>query len=229
MLKNIEDNLQLFSAKESLMAATSGFEGLRQCVLQAKDFLDTASVSAVLQSVLEQESNQRRVLNAVQGILHVGFLVEQRPETIDWLKLLATEVGLPAGHTVFESTIISRELAELSQGPEVPTTIFKAFQNDDGPSNYIEVLIPNEPADIAAEWIEQEVGTHVGFTLLDPALYLDVQKAFLMEGFRIPSFMNDKPMTNPAVKASAIYFDKSHRGRTIRIELCNCVEFETCH
>src|SRR5262249_3616969 len=155
-----------------------------------KRFLDAASIAEVLDVLFEQEPNRSRVLDSVQGIFHVGFLIEKRPQTIDWLKKFACEVGLACGHVVFESTIISRELGELSGQQEVPTTIFKAFEHEAGPANYIEVLMPNDAGGFLTDWIEQEVGTHIGFTLTDPSLFLDVQDAFLAEGFEIPAFMD---------------------------------------
>lgn len=222
MLENKVDHLQLFSARRALLRGADQIDSLRQCVLEAKRFLDAGSIEVLLDILFADAANRRCVLESVQRIFHVGFLVEKRPQTIDWLRSFAADAGLAAGHVVFESTIISRELGMLCGRQEVPTTIFKAFEREAGPANYIEVLVPDDPGEIVAEWINKEVGTHIGFTLTDPSVYLKVRDAFLAEEYEIPAFMDGKPMTNAAVGASAIYFDKSISGRTVRIELCNC-------
>jgi len=222
MLKNQVDYLQLFSARPILLSNADQFDLVRRCVSEAKKFLDAASIAEVLDVLFEQAANRRCVLDSVKRIFHVGFLVENRPQTIDWLKKFSCEVGLASGHVVFESTIISRELGELSGQPEVPTTIFNAFEHEAGAANYIEVFVPNHSGEIVTDWIKHEVGTHIGFTLTDPSRFLDVRDAFLAEGFEIPTFMEGRPMTNATVGASAIYFDKLHGGRTVRIELGNC-------
>jgi len=222
MLKDKVDRLQLFSAREILLREADQFHALRQCVSESKRFLDGASIADVLAVLFKDDANRRSVMESVLSIFHVGFLVEMHPQTIDWLRAWATEVGLASRHIVFESTIISRELGKLSGRHEVPTTIFNAFQHERGSANYIEVLIPNHPDEIVTDWIEQEVGTHIGMTLADTSLFLKVRDAFLAEGFEIPAFMEGRPMTNAAVGASSIYFDKSYGGRTVRIELCNC-------
>jgi hypothetical protein len=188
--------------------------------VEAKRFIDTTSVAGILDLVFEREENRRSVRESVHDILHVGFIIPDEALTIADMSKASNEAGFCLDHTTFPSAVFARELGELVGCSQVPTTIFTANAEEmHGRRRYIEILIPVEEKKLVNRWIEEEVGTHIGLTLASPSAFTTVQDAFQAEGFRIPSFMHGKPITNFDQSVTVTYYEKCHGEGKVRIEV----------
>jgi hypothetical protein len=213
-----------FSVRDILLGDGEPDALFRRCLLEAKDFLETATVAALLDLVFEKEEHRRAVRESVRDLLHVGFLVPQGGLTTQGMSLAASEAGFPFGHSTGRSAVVARELGELAGRSHVPTTIFSARVRESPEcSSYVEAFMPEERDALVREWIGAEVGTHIGLILADPSAFSRAQDAFRAEGFQIASFMNDKPITNSEKGVSVVYFDKPYGGGSLRMEILRYV------
>ena len=212
--------LRLFSARLILSGPGDLHDRLCACLLEARRFLDSISVADLMDILLIGRESRRSIVGCTGEGLHVGFIVPNEQATMEALGLAASKAGFCSGHSTFDSAIVARELGELRGKSEVPTTIFKAYGNErDRCSKFVEVFIPKEEARIVTTWIEQEVGTHIGLTLGNASDFQKVRHALQAEGFRIPKFMNEEPMTNPLEGSTVLYFDRPDGEENLRIEI----------
>lgn len=210
----------LLSVRHILLGSGQLFYRLHKCLLEAKKFLSTTTLSDLVDSLFSKEENRRCVLECAQEKYHVGFMVGSDEKTIETLTSAANAAGFNLDHATFASTIVARELGVLCGKPMVPTTIFKAgMQAPNGSCGYIEAFVPEERKDVVDGWIQDEVVDHVGLTLRDATDFHRVSEAFQSEGFKVPSFLNEAQMTNPSQNVTVIYFDKVHRNRKLRVEV----------
>lgn len=215
-----KDNYRLFSVRETLLGRGDAGERIYQTLLKAKRFINDTLAKDILSLLFEQEENSRLVLESVFERLHVGFIIPPEEFTISDMSKASLEAGFCLDYPVFDSAAFARELGELTGRPEVPTTIFMAsLKRADECSGYMEAFIPSEEKGLVKSWIENEVGTHVGFTLTDPSALTNVQEAFYAEGFQVPAFMHGKPITNHENRASVLFFEKIYEREKIRIEI----------
>lgn len=220
--KQDERDNALLSVRHTLLGSGELFYRLHKCLLEAKRFLSTTTLSDLVESLISREENKRCVLDCARDKFHVGFMVDSDERTLDTLISAANAAGF-IDHATFASTIVARELGSLIGKPTVPTTIFKAsMQSPNGTCGYIEAFVPEERREIVNGWIHDEVVDHIGLTLKDAFDFQRVSEAFQSEGFKVPSFLNEAQMTNPWQNVTVIYFDKMHRNRKLRVEvLCN--------
>jgi hypothetical protein len=152
--------------------------------------------------------------------MHVGFIFPGDELTIDQLAAAARRAGFNAGHSTIASTVIARELGALANCAQIPTVIFSAATNNaGGRQGFMEAFIPATDRETARKWVEQEIGSHVGLTLVDEANFGAVHNAFLSEGFAVPSFMHGQFITNPDAGVAVVYYDRPRPVGTLRIEV----------
>jgi hypothetical protein len=208
----------MFSPKATLLEATDLRDRLHRCVAEAKRFLDTTSAHDLLGAIFDQGTGAG-LIEAVTHIDHVGFLVPSE-STREIIGEAASAAGLPDGHTAFRSMILARELGALLGRHDVPTTIFKACEARGTPATkYVEIFVPDADPETVRRWIAGEVGNHFGFALRSASFFEEATRLFEQRGFRVPPFMNGKPMTNTSGGVTVLYFDGAIMGQPTRVEL----------
>lgn len=214
------DKNGIFSVSQTLLGPGEPGERFHRCLVEAKRFLDAASVTSLLDFLFERQENRCLVVREVLDMLHVGFIIPDENLTIADMSREANKAGFCSRHSTSVSTAISRELGELAGLPQVPTNIFTARAEEiHGRSGYVEVFIPAEEKELVRAWLEEDVGTHIGLTLPDPLTFPMVQDAFQAEGFWIPSFMPSKPITNFDKGVIVTYYEKCYGEGKVRIEV----------
>lgn len=209
-----------FSIRETLLAPGDPEERFHRCCAQARGFIEETSIGDLLAAIFNQRSNRQAVAAVVRDPMHVGFIFPAGELTIDQLAAAAARAGFNAGYSTIASTVIARELGALANCARIPTMIFSAATSiAGGRQGFIEAVIPEADRDMARKWVEQEVGSHVGLTLVDRADFGAVHNAFLSEGFAVPSFMHGKIITNPGAGVAVAYYDRQRPAGTSRIEV----------
>jgi hypothetical protein len=164
--------------------------------------------------MFKRKENRCSVMESVRDILHVGFMIPDEDLTIACMSRAAMEAGFRSDHFTFESTVVACKLGERVGLPHVTTTIFAAHAVEmNGRASFVEVFIPTEERDLVRRWIRQEVGTHIGLSLVSPLAFGTVHNTFKGEGFRIPPFMHDRPIANCHKGIAVIYYDNFRGGR----------------
>jgi hypothetical protein len=210
-----------FSVRDALQGGGSPEERLRGCLVQAKQFLEATTPAGLLADLFAEERRRTTVLQVADHDLHVGFVLPPDGLDLATLDRVADQVGFTGRHATCASTIIARELGVYSGRPAVPTTIFMAHAPlTDGGSRYVEAFLPATAPDRQARWITLELGTHIGLTVTTEPSDPGLREAFVAEGFRLPSFMNGCPLTNPSNGATAVFYDqRATADGGVRIEL----------
>jgi hypothetical protein len=186
-----------FSMKQALGGSGVPADRLLRCLNVAREFLDSNTPATVLEELLVDEYNRHAVTKATCGPLHVGFVFFGGGIDRSTLCDLATVAGFDGSQGFVASTVVARELALRTGKNEVPTCLFHA---DSGKH-------------------EDEVATHVGLYLDEPALLESARHALAREGFHVPTFMGDDGIPNRERDITAIYFDRVCDGRCTRIEI----------
>ena len=213
---------ELFSVKRILSNQDESGESLYRCLSEARRFIDTMPVSDIIDCLFEERQNCRLLLNSILDVIHVGFIFPGRNMSSDVMTEESIRAGFCSGHERISSVAISRELSEISEGSPVRADIFIARMGEmKRTSGYAEVFIPMTDAYKVRDWMEKEIGTHIGLTMSNPLMYRKVQGAFKAEGFQVPGFMMDRPITIPNRKLEIAYFEKNHGDGKIRIEVLN--------
>ncbi|VFN02224.1 MAG: hypothetical protein BECKG1743D_GA0114223_107202 [Candidatus Kentron sp. G] len=211
-------NYPLFSVRETMLTEGEPDALFQQCLLDAKRFIGANSVSDVLDQALEREENRRLIRESVRSLVHVGFLSPYRDLTD--LEGLSKKAGFPSCFSTATSAVVSRELGYIEGCDKIPTSIFTAKLGEiSEDSSYVEVFTPDVEAARVRKWVENEEGTHIGFTLGQPSAFGDIRNAFLSEGFQIAPFMGGKRIESPGKEASIIYYDKPYIGGKLRLEI----------
>jgi hypothetical protein len=170
--------------------------------------------------IFKRKENRCSVMESVHDILHVGFMIPDEDLTIADMSRAAMEAGFRSDHFTFESTVVARELGERVGLPNVATTIFVAHAVEmNGRESFVEVFIPTEERNLVRRWIREELGTHVGLALVSPSAFATIHNAFKAEGFRIPPFMNNRPIANDHKGIAVIYYDNYLGDRKLRTEV----------
>jgi hypothetical protein len=157
-------------------------------------------------------------LSLISGLDHVGFLAPVDSDAA--IGPAAGTAGFGLEQWTFPSTILARELAELS-GCDVPTTIFKA-QGElvSGAAGIVEVAIPHEvDHELVRGWIRRGIGAHVAFRVESPAAFPDLQRVLERAGYRMPPSMNGEPLRNPTEGVTCVFFDRRPERR-LGLEFC---------
>jgi hypothetical protein len=192
---------------------------LVKCFLHARDFLATTSTGDVLETIFHGEANLRRVGGLVSHVEHVGVLIG---ETFAGVMIeAAREAGFTRLSSTFPSTVLAKELGQTIGRDQVPTmiSIFKNDATSQAESRGLEVFVPSGVDEsVTKTWMVDGVGRHAAMWLTDGNAFPEIKEAFESEGFRMPAFMNERPLENPHEKVRVAYFDSRHGGRAIRIE-----------
>lgn len=208
----------LFSVRETLFTEGEPSSIFQQCLLDAKQFIGANSVSDILHYAFEREENRKVVRESVHSFLHVGFLSPFRDLTD--MEELSKEAGFISGFKV-TSAVVARELGYIEGCADIPTAIFIAklgkIYEDCG---YVEVFTPNAEEPRVKKWIDDEVGTHIGFVLEKASALNKIEAAFRREEFQVAPFMEGKQIDSSGQEASIIYYEKPSciRGK-FRIEI----------
>jgi hypothetical protein len=210
----------MFTVRETLLEPGDPGDRFYKCLVESRYFIGNRSIAEILDALFENGDNRCQVLGSVFDMLHVGFIFPGCCLTISEMVRAAKKAGFSSDHSTISSTVISRELGALEGRPSVPTDIFIARRDQiHGRSGYVEAFIPSGNPGLEKMWIEEEVGTHIGFTITDPLLFPSVQNAFEAEDFLIPEFMSGKPIANLHRGLKATYFEKIYGERKVRIEV----------
>nr|VFJ44073.1 MAG: hypothetical protein BECKDK2373B_GA0170837_100725 [Candidatus Kentron sp. DK] len=208
----------VFSVRETLLSEGSADSIFRQCLLDAKRFIDANSVSDLLHWVFEGERSRKVVRESVHDFLHVGFISPHRD--LDDMAGLSEQVGFSSGFSTVTSAVVSRELGYLEGGGNVPTSLFTAKLGSwDENTDYVEVFLPDAPAPRIREWVNDEVGTHVGLILKAPSALPGIRAAFHDERFQVAPFMGEEGIRSPGKAASVIYYERPYGVGKFRVEI----------
>ena len=211
-----------FSVKRIISGNETPAEKLYQCLVEARRFLDEVSADEIMQSMFAGRENRYRVLESVRGDFHVGFIFPARETGRGEIKAIANQAGFKGDHVFIESKVVSRELGHLSSVSEVRTEIFFAKTGQArGESGYAEVFLPAVKDVQVASWMDEEVGTHVGFTMRDPDRFGCVSRAFEDEGFYFPKFMGGATILVSERDLEIAYYEKMTGRGTFRVEVLN--------
>lgn len=210
----------LFTVRDRLLCAQNPREGFFQSLLEAKRFIDSITIEEVLKISFAAHRNRRTVIESLLDIVHVGFTIRRDDLSFESMVDASRTAGFSSGHAEFPSAVVSRELGELVGCEEIPTTFFTAgFSDARGRRRYFEVFIPAAEPALVRKWIDDEVGTHIGFTLGRPEDLQNVHGAFLSEGFAMPKFMRGEPITNFENGVTVAYYEKQRGARKVRLEI----------
>jgi hypothetical protein len=98
--------------------------------------------------------------------------------------------------------------------------IFSAAMDHAGARpGYVEAFIPAFDRSVTRQWVQEEIGSHIGLMLADHSDFRVTHDAFLAEGFTIAPFMRGQAITNPAARVSVIYYERPGAAGTTRIEV----------
>lgn len=203
--------------REILLNGCEPRDQIKQCFTKTKKYLDTISITELLNLIIRNVENRRIVEHAIADIVHVGFIVPNHELTLKDIGEAAREAGFGAKQSTCVSTVVARELAEHQAVSHVSTTIFTAYT--DHASRYVEIFIPKAEKKVVRRWIDAGIVTHIGLTLAIPKDYTSVQNAFLEEGFEVPLFMQGKRMVNVHKGCTLTYYDKLFGEDHRRIEI----------
>lgn len=211
---------QPFSIRETLLEPGEPGVRLERCFVEARRFIERTATAELLESIFDARENRQAIAAVVAGPIHVGFLFPGGDLSIGQMCEASVRAGLSADYSTVSSTVIARELGMLAGREQVPTLIFTTAANcAGGRKGYVEAFIPDAASGMMQEWIEQEIGSHVGLTLADHAIAHIAHEAFLAEGFAIAQFMNGEAISNPDAGVSVVYYEKSVAAGTSRIEV----------
>nr|VFJ55355.1 MAG: hypothetical protein BECKFW1821B_GA0114236_102230 [Candidatus Kentron sp. FW] len=210
----------LFSVRGNLLAPGEPKDIFRECLISAKHFIDTNSVTDILNHAFKWDENKKLVTESVRDFVHVGFISPYRDLTMDDMKGLSDSVGFASSCSGANSAVVARELGQLEARDNILTAIFTAsVGKTPGKSAYVEVFIPDEREIPVNKWIENEVGTHIGLILSELSNFRRVQDAFLAEGFQVASFMRGNRIDNSDKRVSVIYYEKWYGEERLRLEV----------
>ena len=209
-----------FSVREALSAPGDAAARFERCFAEGRDFIERTSITGLLQSIFADPANRQVVEALVRGPLHVGFLFPESGLTREEMGAASARAGFSADWSTFPSTVVARELGSLAGCERVPTLIFSAATNGaSGRRGYVEAFIPSAGAELTRRWVRQEVASHVGLALADPAAGRVAHQAFLREGYAVAPFMQKAPIPNPDAGVAVVYYDKPCAHGATRIEV----------
>ena len=206
----------VFAELERVILQLAGRRGVRAALQAASQLLRTTAASDWLAEVLSG-TELESLLRAIVSVDHVGFLASTDTVTVGEL---ARANGFEGPQHAFASTIIARELGALEGVDNVPTTVLKASSaaGPNGRSHFVEIFMPERvSAETIRAWGER-VPPHIAFALEKGAQLSSVTHALGRAGFHRPSYMRDGPLTNPAERTTALYFDGMLHERPMRFE-----------
>lgn len=209
-----------FSVREALSAPGDAADRFERCFAAGRQFIERTSIAGLLQATFTDAANRRAVEALVRGPLHVGFLFPDSGLTREEMGEACARAGFSADWSTFPSTVVARELGSLAGCERVPTLIFSAAVNGaGGRKGFVEAFIPSAGAELTRRWVLQEVASHVGLALADPAAGRVAHQAFLREGYAIAPFMQRAAIPNPDAGVAVVYYDKPSTHGATRIEV----------
>ena len=178
------------------------------CLDRCRDFLKSASPSKLYADWFADPDDRRVMANVTVEATHIGFIVPPSLLSIRDMNRVAERAGYGPEFNSYRSAIVAHELGTLSGGAPVPTRI-QAFglAGSASPAAHVEVFIPDADAEALADWIEVDACTHVGFSLSDASMLLEIGGVFRRAGYEIPRFMDGRPMINDQAGIGVVYFD----------------------
>jgi hypothetical protein len=210
-----------FSIRETVLAPGDARDRFERCFVEARKFLERTTISNLLEAIFAHGANRRAVGAVVRAPLHVGFIFPGGGElSIAQMSEACRQAGFSADDSTIPSTVIARELGVLADCVQVPTMIFSAAINHaTARPGYVEAFIPAADRGVVRQWVEEEIGSHVGLMLADHSAFRVTHEAFLAEGFTVPPFMCGQAITNPDAGVSVIYYERPRAAGTTRIEV----------
>lgn len=209
-----------FSVRNSLLSGDLPHKAFQNALIEARRFLESVTVTELLEFFFSEAENRRTVIAAVRDLLHVGFIAPEGELPLNDMIEAALLAGLEPEGIPQTSTVVARELGVLVGRDTIQTTIFTAHCSAGCfKPGYVEVFLPVAYGLMRRKWIDEEICTHCGFTLVDDTVLPLVHKTFLEEGFVVPSFFCGRPIANPDKKIAVIYYDQLRNGRIFRIEI----------
>ncbi len=201
-------------------ARTGSFDDrLRTCLREAKAFLETTSAEQIVEAVVTEPSLRRPLLAVLVELCHIGFLCPALLEPAAMVAA-AADAGFDLRQSTFASTILAHELGRLRGCDLVPTTVMKATGSSARKSEvHVELFVPDVEPHVTEAWIAESVGTHLGLSVATAEHFEEASALLRAAGFRVPPFMNERPMTNPADGVTALYLDRAVGGTPLRLEL----------
>jgi hypothetical protein len=209
-----------FSIRETELAPGDARDRFERCFVEARKFLERTTISNLLEAIFAHGANRRAVGAVVFAPIHVGFIFPGGELTIAQMSEASRQAGFSADYSTIPSTVIARELAMLAGCAQVPTMIFSAAINNAGARpGYVEAFIPTADRGMTRQWVQEEIGSHVGLMLADHSAFRVTHDAFLAEGFTVAPFMCGQAITNPDAGVSVIYYERPRAAGTTRIEV----------
>ena len=183
-----------------------------------RSYLERVDAATLLRQAIDDDAARAQIAAHVAGVEHVGFLALPG-ETLAMLPEAARAAGFDRDHELLTSQILARELSALA-GREVVTQLFIARGPERAGGRVMaEVFVPQAEPERVAAWIRDGVGTHVALRLHAASQIEEVAAIFRGSGYRVPSFMNDRPMSNTTQRMKALYLDREPPNWHLRIEL----------
>jgi hypothetical protein len=206
-------------------AAFIDLPGLERYLRASRAFVDAVDTRELLAGLVRDPDARNRIAARNPCMDHCAALCAVRPSKAAFRELAAA-CGFDEEPTFFPSQIVARELGERSGTASVPTTIFTARgRGPGGRSIGVELFIPHATLPTVRAWARERVSHHFALSLPDPsdAAFVEVTRAMLEEGFRIPAFVGRSPLVLPRQSGELFvttYFDGEIFGRHHRIEFC---------
>ena len=209
-----------FSIRETVLAPGDARERFERSFAEARKFIESTTISNLLETIFAHGDNRRAVEAVVRAPIHVGFIFPGGELTIAQMSEASRQAGFSADYSTIPSTVIARELAMLADCVQVPTMIFSAALNHAGARpGYVEAFIPAVDRSVTRQWVQEEIGSHIGLMLADHPAFRVTHDAFLAEGFTVAPFMCGQAITNPDAGVSVIYYERPRAAGTTRIEV----------
>lgn len=210
IIGNIPDSSNLYDYNGT------AYNHVLNAFLRSHHILSSGDSQLVLSSFLKAIDNDvfQQIGDCVRDVDHLGFLI---PPGIGLNNLseMAMKAGFGHDHQMFNSQIMSKELAYLEgEGSPIPTQIFKASlkQSSSGVAKSVEVFIPTWKLMTIKNWIYSGVGFHVALRVKKLNDLETIRVLLTERGYIMPTFMNNKLMHNDVENSSTLYLDFNLNG-----------------
>ena len=195
------------------------------CLRQARDLLETLSLSDLLTTTMGSKAEE--IFKESYQYLHLGLLVPPGMNEGLFRELLS-EVGYDDHVRLVQSEVMTLELSGLTGGEEMPTAIYKAFRKPDQKGvRGVELFAPEARPEQVLSWIEMGVGAHLGIGLKSREAVFRAIEIGAEVGFSPPSFLSGEPAVNTAEEVLVFYLDGTYQDHSLRLEFYHaCAECE---
>ncbi len=180
--------------------------------------LERTSVNPILGEYFGDQGSIAQLLEGLTGDIHIGFLLPGETPR-DVLVAAANHVGFSFAHEFFPSTIVAEELATLSGGRPVPTTLFKAsLPPGFAGARALEAFLPDYDPSVVDGWIRDGVAAHIGLGVTDVGVLAHALEICKSQGYRLPAFLRDRPGKNVLEGVTSFYTDGTGPTGRFRLE-----------